>query len=178
MRTVAIVGLAAALAACTHADAEPAGGGRYMAGHFRAEAVLHDAAGAEVGTAVAQEHDGALRVTVEVKGLPPGMHGAHIHAVGKCEAPGFTTAGGHWNPAMKQHGSMNPMGAHMGDLPNVTVGTNGTGKLAFTIPAEKLENLLDEDGAAIVIHATADDLKTDPSGNSGARIACGVFAAK
>ena len=170
--------LAAVLATgCAHSAAGDAPGGRYMAGHFRADAVLHPSAGTAAGTAVAQEDHGALRVTVEVEGLPPGVHGVHVHTTGKCEVPDFASAGGHWNPGAKQHGSLNPMGAHMGDLPNLTVGADGKGRLVFTIPAASQEALLDADGAAIVVHAAADDLKTDPSGNSGARIACGVFGA-
>ena len=165
------------LAGCAHTAGADGAGGRYMAGHFRAEAMLHTSAGTAAGRAVAQEDHGALKVTVEVEGLPPGVHGVHVHAVGRCEAPDFASAGGPWNPGGKQHGSLNPMGAHMGDLPNLTVGADGKGRLMFTIPAASLEALLDADGAAIVVHAAADDLKTDPSGNSGARIACGVFGA-
>ena len=180
MRGLALAGLIVALGACANEGdaASPAQDGRYAAGHFRADAALVDSAGNGAGTAIAQEDNGNLRVTLEVKGLTPGIHGAHIHAVGKCEGPAFTTAGAHWNPDAKQHGSMNPAGPHHGDLPNLEVAEDGKGKLVFSIPGTKLENLLDEDGAAIVVHASADDLKTDPSGNSGARIACGVFAAK
>lgn len=176
MRTqLMTAGLAVALAGCTHAEAD-AGGGRFMAGHARADAVLHSSAGTAAGTATAQEDGGALVVTLTAEGLPAGTHGVHLHGVGKCDAPDFASAGPHWNPGGKQHGSMNPMGAHMGDLPNLTVDADGTGKLSFTIPAATVAELLDEDGAAIVVHAAADDLKTDPSGNSGARIACGTFA--
>lgn len=157
---------AGAAAACTRGE-EPA----------QASAVLHDGAGGEVGSAVAADSDGGIKVTVTVHGLAAGMHGAHVHAVGKCEAPGFTSAGGHWNPTEKQHGSLNPMGPHMGDLPNLAVGADGGGTLNFTIPGASVAGLLDADGAALVIHAGPDDMKTDPSGNSGGRVACGVFAA-
>ena len=95
--------------------------------------------------------------------------------VGACDAPGFTTAGGHWNPTMRQHGSMNPNGQHEGDLPNLMIGSNGRGSLGAVIPGATIAGLLDADGAALVVHAGPDDLMTDPAGNSGARIACGVF---
>ncbi|MFX5252908.1 superoxide dismutase family protein, partial [Acinetobacter baumannii] len=84
--------------------------------------------------------------------------------MGKCEAPGFTTAGGHWNPTMHQHGKLNPMGPHQGDLPNLVGGADGRGTLTVTIAGATLEGLMDADGGAIVIHEKADDLKTDPSG--------------
>lgn len=164
---------ALALAAC-HGD-QPATG-MPLADGGRAVAMLHDAAGAEVGRATATEVAGGLRVTLDVHGLPPGQHGAHVHTVGLCDAPGFTTAGGHWNPTARQHGSMNPAGQHQGDLPNLIVGAGGRGTLGAVIPGATLAGLLDADGAALVVHAGPDDLMTDPAGNSGGRIACGVFA--
>ncbi|WP_419814396.1 superoxide dismutase family protein [Glacieibacterium sp.] len=134
------------------------------------------------GSARLEQRAGGTRVIASVEGLPAGPHGIHLHAVGKCDAPGFTTAGGHFNPTMKMHGSMNPMGPHEGDLPNVDVAADGKGKVEFTVPGLMLTGgtapLLDADGAALVVHATADDLKTDPSGNSGGRIACGIIAAR
>ena len=110
-------------------------------------------------------------MTVAVSALAPGLHGLHLHAVGRCDAPDFASAGPHWNPTGRKHGSENPEGAHLGDLPNVTVGANGQASLTFAVP----EGLVDGDGAALVIHASPDDYKTDPSGNSGARIACAAF---
>lgn len=142
-----------------------------------ASAVLRMADGTEVGRAVATEVGGGVRVSVDASKLPPGPHGVHVHAVGRCDGPDFTTAGAHWNPAAKQHGAQNPMGPHAGDLPNLPIGADGRGSVTFTLPAGTLPGLMDADGAAFVIHAAADDLKTDPSGNSGARIACGVFEA-
>jgi superoxide dismutase, Cu-Zn family len=140
----------------------------------RFETVLKDAAGVTKGSATGNEARGATIVSVSVSGMAPGVHGLHIHEIGKCEGPDFKTAGAHWNPMMKQHGRDNPMGAHAGDLPNVTVAANGKGSAQFTI-ASPMSPMMDGDGASIVIHATADDYRTDPSGNSGGRIACGVI---
>lgn len=142
-----------------------------------ASAVLHDANGAEVGHAMATSVAGGVRFSADLHGLPPGTHGIHVHTVGLCDAPGFTTAGGHWNPTGMKHGSMNPQGPHEGDLPNLIVGQDGRGTVAAVIPGAAVATLIDADGAAIVVHAGPDDLMTDPSGNSGGRIACGVFAA-
>jgi len=177
MKVIGMVALVA-LGGCAMSEAEtPAAGGRYAAGSFKAEAALADASGGNAGTASVQERDGGLVATIDVKGMPAGLHGVHVHTVGKCEAPAFTTAGGHWNPTAHQHGAENPMGPHGGDLPNLVVGADGTGHLSFKLPAGSFAELLDEDGAAIVVHAAADDLKTDPSGNSGGRVACGVLGA-
>ena len=148
---------------------------RYMAGHFRAQADLRTADGKDVGEAVAEEVDGTIRVMVETHGLPKGAHGTHVHTVGKCDGPDFASAGPHWNPTTHQHGKENPLGPHAGDMPNLQIGTNGSDRTIFTLPAGTFEGLMDEDGAALVVHANADDYKTDPSGNSGGRIACGVF---
>jgi Cu-Zn family superoxide dismutase len=146
-----------------------------------ATATVSGADGIAHGTVTAVESPKGLKITYKAVGLPPGEHGVHIHMTGKCEAPGFTTAGGHWNPTGKMHGSMNPMGPHAGDLPNLKIGANGKGVVSFLVPGATLttgaEALLDADGAAFVVHAAQDDLKTDPSGNSGGRIACGVFSA-
>lgn len=142
-----------------------------------AEAILKTADGTTVGRVTATAQGGGILIAVEGTGMPPGTHGAHVHTVGRCDAPDFTTAGGHWNPSTRQHGTANPAGPHGGDLPNLTVATDGTGKLTGTLPSGTMAGLLDADGSAFVIHAAADDLKTDPSGNSGARIACGVFVA-
>ena len=155
--------------------ATPEQNARYMAGHFRAQAELRNAAGASVGTAVAEEVDGAIRVIVEAHGLPKGAHGTHVHAIGKCDAPDFASAGPHWNPTAHQHGKENPMGPHAGDMPNLQVGDDGNDRTIFTLPGGTFAGLMDQDGASLVIHAGEDDYKTDPSGNSGGRIACGVF---
>lgn len=173
MRGIVIGAALVALAGCTSPEKEA----RYMAGHFRAQADIRMADGTPVGTAVAEEVDGAIRVMVEVHGMAKGVHGTHVHTVGKCEGPDFASAGGHWNPTAHQHGKDNPMGPHAGDMPNLSVGDDGRDRTIFTLPGGTYAGLLDEDGAAIVIHAGPDDYKTDPSGNSGGRIACGVFQA-
>ncbi|MDB5712272.1 MAG: superoxide dismutase [Sphingomonas bacterium] len=151
--------------------------GAPLAGGATAVATLHTADGGEVGRATATEVAGGLRITIDTHGMPPGTHGAHIHTVGHCDAPDFATAGGHWNPTGMKHGSMNPQGPHEGDMPNLVIGTDGRGAIGATIPGATMAGLLDADGSAIVVHANQDDLMTDPSGNSGARIACGIFGA-
>ena len=151
--------------------------GMPVAGGILASAPLLSATGASLGRATAREVAGGLRFTIDATGMPPGTHGAHVHMTGRCDAPDFTSAGGHWNPAMRQHGTLNPQGPHMGDLPNLVIGADGRGTLGITIPGATMSGLLNTDGSAMVVHAGADDLLTDPSGNSGVRIACGVFRA-
>jgi Cu-Zn family superoxide dismutase len=145
----------------------------------QATAVFKTLVGETVGNAtLTQNADGSVRLQVQVRGLPPGQHGIHIHAVGKC-APDFAAAGGHYNPASKQHGLENPAGAHAGDLPNLTIAADGTGSIDVTTDRVTLtsgdKTVFDADGSAIVIHAFMDDQKTDPAGNSGDRIACAVI---
>ena len=147
-----------------------------------ARATISDASGKVVAQATLRQAGTGLAVHVEARGLAPGTYGIHIHGVGRCEGPAFASAGGHWNPTAHQHGRDNPAGPHSGDLPNLGVSTDGRGGIDFAVPGALLNDgganaLLDADGAAIVIHAQADDYRTDPSGNSGARIACGVVAA-
>ncbi len=136
---------------------------------------LLTAQGADRGSAVLRLADGRMRLTVDATGLLPGARAVHIHDVGKCEGPAFASAGPHWNPTAKQHGRDNPMGAHHGDLPNLLIGTDGRGTMSIDV-AGKISQMLDADGAAVMIHADADDYKTDPSGNAGGRIACGVLS--
>jgi Cu-Zn family superoxide dismutase len=112
---------------------------------------------------------------INASGLPHGVHGVHVHAVGKCDPPDFASAGPHWNPTGKKHGMSNPAGPHAGDLPNVVVKANGVLGATLVLSAASMSSLIDADGAALVIHAVADDNMTDPSGNSGARIACAVL---
>ena len=140
-------------------------------------AQLKDANGRAVGNAVFVQDNGSVRVIIDVTGLPPGQKGVHVHAVGRCEPPSFESSGEHFNPTNAQHGSANPRGPHAGDLPNITIDANGRGHLEATLRRVSLEtgagSLFDADGSALVIHADPDDLRTDPSGNSGPRIACG-----
>lgn len=144
-----------------------------------ARAVLMGVDQTEYGEAIAAQGDGQLIISISAKNMSPGPHGIHIHAVGKCEGPDFKSAGGHWNPTGKEHGFENEKGAHMGDLFNLDIGEDGTGSLEATIDGGSLSEgekaLLDSDGAAFVVHEGPDDLKTDPSGESGGRLACGVF---
>lgn len=146
-----------------------------------AEAQLVDAAGRRVGDARFDDAGtaGVVRVRLNATGLPPGTYAAHVHAVGRCDAPDFTSAGAHWNPRGRQHGRENPAGAHVGDLPNIVVRADGRGSIDAQMDAASLRGdanpLFDADGSALLIHAAADDYRTDPSGNSGARIACGVI---
>lgn len=142
-----------------------------------AVANLQTADGKAVGTATATPGEGAIQISLRAEGLPPGEHGAHIHMTGKCDGPDFKSAGGHWNPAGKQHGLDNPQGQHAGDMPNLVIGEDGRGTVSYRLKGGTMEGLLDSDGAAMVIHAGRDDQKTDPAGDSGDRIACGVFSA-
>jgi Cu-Zn family superoxide dismutase len=119
-----------------------------------------------------------MRLSVSAIGLQPGPHGMHLHMTGKCEAPDFTSAGAHLNPGARQHGSANPSGSHLGDQPNLVAGSSGVGTLFAELPgmaSEIVSLIFDDDGTALVIHAAPDDYRADPSGNSGARIACGVL---
>lgn len=143
-----------------------------------AAATLRSDNGVPSGTALLTAAGDKLTLTIAVAGLPEGQHGLHLHQIGNCDAPGFTSAGGHLNPGSRQHGAHNPAGSHLGDLPNITIDRQGKGALSVELPASReaaLAALFDTDGSAIVIHAAADDYKTDPTGNSGARIACGVL---
>lgn len=151
--------------------------GAPLANGAHAVAMLRTADGADVGRATATEVGGGLRVTLDVRNMPAGTHGAHLHAVGRCDAPDFASAGPHWNPTAAKHGTMNPQGPHQGDLPNLIVGSNGRGTIGMVLPGATMAGLLDADGTAMVVHANPDDLMTDPSGNSGGRVACGVFGA-
>ena len=146
-----------------------------------AEAVVRDAQGNVLGTlSLAQETMG-IRITGSLVNVPAGVHGFHVHTTGRCEPP-FTTAGGHWNPAGRQHGADNPNGKHQGDLPNVTANAQGNVLVNVLLSGASIRGgttpLLDADGAAFVVHAVADDYRTDPAGNAGARIACGVVTAR
>lgn len=144
-----------------------------------------------IASASLLRNDGVPRGTVQIvasgqrvtliagaTGLEPGLHGIHLHATGRCALPDFASAGGHLNPLGRAHGSANPNGKHAGDLPNLTIQPGGSGSLTADIegtPAQIRDWLFDADGTAVVVHAAADDYRTDPSGNSGNRVACGVL---
>ena len=150
--------------AANDAAAAPAGEGH--------KAAIVDGAGKTVGSVAYVSGDPrGMPLTIAVEGVPPGVHGMHLHEVGTCEGPKFESAGAHWNPAARQHGHDNPQGAHAGDLGNITVAADGTGQASQVVPTDAGER---PRGLSLVIHANADDEKTDPSGNSGDRIACGV----
>jgi len=150
-----------------------------QSGDNAAVADLKNTAGQSVGVAQLTQAGNVVRIVVEARGLPPGPHGVHVHAVGKCDPPDFNSAGGHFNPLNKQHGALNPQGSHAGDLPNLTVAPDGNGRMETTTAQLTLgsgpASVWDADGSALVVHASPDDFKTDPTGNSGGRIACGVL---
>ncbi|MCP3164563.1 superoxide dismutase family protein [Myxococcus qinghaiensis] len=140
-----------------------------------AKAPVKDAQGKDVGEVTFEQTKNGVVIKGVLHDLPPGQHAFHIHETGKCEAPEFKTAGGHFNPSKKAHGMMSPKGKHVGDLPNLYVGQDG--KVQFDTFAQNgltLKSLFDKDGSAIVVHTKEDDYQTDPTGDAGGRIACGV----
>jgi superoxide dismutase, Cu-Zn family len=168
----------AALAGCSTTDSAAVDEAPPAARSVSAD--LRDASGNIRARGTAEQVGDGIRVRIEAAGLAPGAYGAHVHTTGRCDPPGFTTAGGHWNPTAQQHGKDNPQGMHKGDLPNLLVGADGRGSFEYTIPNASVSGnsqnlLMDGDGATLMIHQQADDFRTDPSGSSGARIACGVL---
>jgi len=162
--------LAAALAGCQTIDETPP--------ERLGQATLRLANGLPGGSAQLLASGAQVNISIAVVGLAPGVHGVHLHTTGSCEAPDFTSAGAHLNPDGNQHGTSNPTGPHLGDLPNITAGNGGSGTVSATLPGTReqvLAQLFDGDGTAVVVHASADDYRTDPSGNAGGRIACGVL---
>jgi len=187
MITLCCVALAAS-GGCARAASTPSSAGQTQPAvvvdeTMTATAELRDRSGTSIGTArLTGDNDGTITLVVHVDGMTPGSHGIHFHTVGSC-TPGdstaaFASAGAHYNPLDRKHGLENPDGPHAGDLPNLVVGANGSGDLEAKTARATLRagpaSLLDADGSAVVVHASADDQKTDPSGNSGARVACGV----
>lgn len=144
-----------------------------------AKAALKDATGKDVGTVQLVQTPHGVLLRMSLKGVAPGEHAFHVHAVGKCEAP-FTSAGGHFNPASKKHGMEAAEGAHAGDMPNLFIPANGELRIdvanhMISLVKGQPNSVFDADGSAIIIHAGPDDYKTDPTGNAGDRIACGVI---
>jgi Cu-Zn family superoxide dismutase len=170
MRTFLPLAIAAALplalGAC-NTTGEPAGGPTFA---------LINSAGQSIGSVRMWETPGGVTFRIGAAGLPHGIHAIHVHTTGRCDPPGFESAGPHWNPTGAKHGSNNPAGPHRGDLPNVNVAANGVLQEAVSLPGASFASLLDADGSALVLHAAPDDYVTDPSGNSGARIACAVIS--
>lgn len=164
-RTLAVSAAIIVLAAATTGAQESA----------TATAELKNVDGQSVGQVQLQETPHGLIVTAKVTGLPEGAHGFHIHAVGQCEPP-FESASGHFNPDDHQHGIENREGMHAGDLPNLTIPASGEATVEYFAEGLALDDLSDDDGSAVVIHADADDYAADPAGNAGDRIACGVVS--
>jgi len=162
------------LAGCASLPGSPTG--------MTASSELRNVSGQPVATATLTQVGDVVRIVLEAQGLPPGVKAVHIHEVGACEGPTFTSAGGHFNPLGKQHGLLNPQGAHAGDLSNITIGPDGKGWMETSTQQVTLgagaTSLFDANGSALVIHAAPDDFRTDPTGNSGARIACGAISKK
>lgn len=171
IRRGAVASLAFALSACASTPSN-------LPAPF-AGASLRTPSGVEVGTATLYQVDRAVRIDLQVHDIPDGTHGLHFHSVGRCDPPDFASAGGHLNPNGKKHGVKNPEGPHAGDLPNVIVQSGkSSGWTAMTLRVTNdagPAGLFDADGTALVLHAAPDDEMTDPSGLSGARIACGVI---
>jgi Cu-Zn family superoxide dismutase len=147
---------------------------------MRATAIMKNREGAEIGRATLLTVTSGVQISGSLSGIGGGTHGIHVHTLGSC-SPDFGAAGPHWNPDGKQHGLRNPLGPHGGDLPNLNVPANGSVTFDIVVPNATLRGgsrpMLDSDGASLVVHAFADDYLTDPSGNSGDRIACGVIVA-
>ena len=163
LRFVSLAACLCALTACaTHPQVEEEG--RVVP--------LVNGTGQGVGTVTIVEKATGTTLRLTVKGLPAGVHGVHLHENGRCDGPDFKSAGPHWNPAGKQHGHLNPAGAHVGDMPNFTVSSLDVATIEFAVG--ELRNAY---GMSLVVHAKPDDYRTDPSGNSGDRIACAVLAA-
>ena len=162
-----------ALAGCTTLDNLPA--------ERVGEARLSFANGLPAGTAQLLSDGSNLTLALAATGLDTGEHGFHLHTTGRCEAPDFKSAGGHLNPQGREHGGLNPNGKHLGDLPNLVVGASRGASAQVDLGADTAglrQTLFDADGTAIVIHAGADDYRTDPAGDAGSRVACGVLVRK
>ncbi len=143
---------------------------------------LANGTGTAVGTATLTDTDKGVKIDLDLTGLPPGDHAIHVHEAAKCDGPDFKSAGGHFNPDKKHHGMQAKDGAHAGDMPNFTADAKGKAKTSIVAPGVNLKasdphSVFTGGGTALVIHEKADDMMSDPAGNAGARIACGVITA-
>ena len=141
-------------------------------------AELQSSDGVRLGSAVLTTEAARLRLAVNLSGMSEGAHGFHLHTTGSCVPPDYKSAGGHLNPDNHAHGTLSPDGSHLGDLPNLTVGSDGEASATFTVsetPGRAIDKIFDADGTAVIVHAKADDYRTDPSGAAGPRIACGIL---
>jgi len=174
--TIIAVASLVALAACSPETGSEAANDT-ASGNVAAPAAaqLTDGAGKAAGEVTIGEDANGVTLRLSAAGLPQGTHGVHLHETGQCDTPDFKTAGAHWNPTGRKHGRDSPAGAHMGDLANIQIEADGKGGSIFLVSATR-NALADASGTSLVIHAKADDYKTDPSGNSGDRIACAVIS--
>jgi Cu-Zn family superoxide dismutase len=163
----------ALITACSHGGTGGTSPRPVASGTFR------NAGGDRVGLVTLTDSGGNLHLGVSAAQLEPGLHGLHFHAQGSCTPPDFSSAGPHFNPEGRKHGRLNPEGPHLGDLPNLVAGPDGSADTSFSVPSDLAgagpRSLLGPGGTAIVIHARPDDERTDPSGNSGERVACAVI---
>jgi len=195
-RSLILTGLAASLAsAACSPDADRAGAepdapaaGASAAEEASATArraasamvIVRDAERRELGRLTLTDGEGGIAIAGRLTGLAPGEHGMHLHAVGRCDPPSFASAGSHWNPSERQHGSANPQGPHAGDLPNLSIGADSSGTVEGSTAAGSLFGdlpLVDGDGAALIVHAGRDDYSSQPSGGAGDPVSCGVVEA-
>ncbi len=146
----------------------------------RLSATIRNGQGRALGILTLTQAGEGIRVSGRLTGLTPGEHAIHLHTFGRCDAPKFESAGGHWNPTNQKHGTKTPGGPHLGDLPNISVGRDSSVAVDVTTPGGTFRNqnpLMDIDGAAVIVHASPDDYRSQPSGRAGDRIACGVVGA-
>jgi len=178
IRKLCIVAIPLMIGSTACAEVNDSDNGRELVVDPVAQAMIVSSDGQTIGEAILFAEGQHMRLQVDVRGLTEGVLGMHLHTTGLCQGPEFLSAGGHLNPDNREHGIHNPQGSHLGDLPNLVVSADGTASATISLPGSPAELepiLFDTDGTSIVIHAEADDLVTDPTGNSGPRIACGVL---